>query len=104
MTSVSLRIVRCAWRVERPSRFQGSTLYAKHAAGEDRPWLGLLAEQSIVRAATLALLRSLPPAAWTHVGTVNGYSATARGLAFLIAGHELHHLRVIRERYLPLLT
>ena len=80
------------------------TLYAKHAAGEDRPWLGLLAEQSIVRAATLVLLRSLPPAAWTHVGTVNGYSATARGLAFHIAGHELHHLRVIRERYLPLLT
>ncbi|MGE5243777.1 MAG: DinB family protein [Betaproteobacteria bacterium] len=79
-------------------------LYAESAAGESRPWLDLLAEYSIVRSATLALLRSLPAAAWTQAGTVNGYSATARGLAFHIAGHELHHLRVIRERYLPLLA
>jgi hypothetical protein len=31
---------------------------------------------------------------------VNGYEASVRGLAFHIAGHELHHLRVLRERYL----
>lgn len=79
-------------------------LYATCAAGEERPWLDLLAEYSIVRAATVALLRSLPPAAWTRRGTVNGYSATARGLAFHIAGHELHHLRIVRERYLPYLA
>jgi hypothetical protein len=78
-------------------------LYAVHAAGEQRSWLDLLAEYSIVRAATLALLRSLPAAAWTRRGTVNGYAATARGLAFHIAGHELHHLRIVGERYLPLL-
>lgn len=76
-------------------------LYAACAAGEDRRWVDLLAEYSIVRAATVVLLRSLPAAAWTRRGTVNGYSATARGLAFHIAGHELHHLRIIRERYLP---
>ena len=80
------------------------TLYAACAAGEERPWLDLLAEYSIGRAATLALLRSLPAAAWTRRGTVNGYSATARGLAFHIAGHELHHVRIVRERYLPLLA
>jgi hypothetical protein len=34
---------------------------------------------------------------------VNGYPATARGLAFHIAGHELRHLRTLHERYLPLL-
>jgi len=79
-------------------------LYALCAAGEGRPWLDLLAEYSIVRAATVALLRSLPAAAWTRGGTVNGYSATARGLAFHIAGHELHHLRIVRERYLPFLA
>jgi uncharacterized damage-inducible protein DinB len=79
-------------------------LYAACAAGEERPWLDLLAEYTIVRAATLALLRALPAVAWTRRGTVNGYSATARGLAFHIAGHELHHLRIVRERYLPLLA
>jgi hypothetical protein len=79
-------------------------LYAANAAGEERPWQDLLAEYFSVRAATLALLRSLPAAAWTRCGIVNGYSATARGLAFHIAGHELHHLRILRERYLPLLA
>jgi DinB family protein len=79
-------------------------VYAAHAAGEDRPWQELLAEYSIVRAATVALLRSMPTAGWTRRGIVNGYSATARGLAFHIAGHELHHLEIVRERYLPLLA
>ncbi len=31
-----------------------------------------------------------------------GPLATPRGLAFHIAGHELHHHRVLSERYLPL--
>ena len=79
-------------------------LYASCAAGEERPWEDLLAEYAAVRAATLALLRSLSPSAWTRGGIVNGYSATARGLAFHIAGHELHHLRIVRDRYLPLLA
>jgi hypothetical protein len=78
-------------------------LYARHADGEARPWADLLDDYTTVRAATLALFRALTPEGWTRVGTVNGYAATARGLAFHIAGHELHHIRILRERYLPLL-
>ena len=40
--------------------------------------------------------------AWVRRGVVNGYLATPRGLAFHIAGHELHHHRVMAERYVPL--
>jgi hypothetical protein len=29
--------------------------------------------------------------------------ASVRGLAFHMAGHELHHIRVVEERYVPLL-
>jgi hypothetical protein len=79
-------------------------VYAHHAAAEARPWADLLADYVAVRAATVALFRSLPPDAWTRTGTVNGYAATARGLAFHIAGHELHHIRILRDRYLPLLA
>ena len=80
------------------------TLYAVNADAEGRPWADLLAEYQVVRAASIALFRSLPPAAWGRAGEVNGYRATPRGLAFHIAGHELHHLRIVRERYLPLLA
>ena len=78
-------------------------LYAANALGEQRPLDDLLAEYATVREATLSLLRPLSAPAWTRPGVVNGYPATARGLAFHIAGHELRHLRTLRERYLPLI-
>ncbi len=60
----------------------------------------LLHEFRAVRQATLALYRNLPHEAWVRRGTVNGYSATVRGLAFTSAGHERHHVKILRERYL----
>ena len=79
-------------------------VYAVNADAESRIWRDLLDEYRVVRAASIALFRSLTPAAWRRAGTVNGYRATPRGLAFHIAGHELHHLHIVREKYLPLLA
>jgi hypothetical protein len=73
--------------------------YAAHAGAEVRSLEALLTEYGVVRTATVALLLGLPPEAWTRRGRVNGYACSVRGLAFHIAGHELHHLRVVRERY-----
>ena len=77
--------------------------YAANAEFERRPLEQLIAEYSGVREATLLLLRGLPSAAWARRGRVNGYECSVRGLAFHIAGHELHHDRILRERYFPLL-
>ena len=74
--------------------------YVAGANFESRPLKSLLDEYSLVRHSTIALFDSLPAEAWLRRGTVAGYSATVRGLAFHIAGHELHHVGVIRERYL----
>lgn len=75
-------------------------LYVSGAGFERRPLADLLAEYRAVREATLTLFAGLPHEAWLRRGTVNGYIASARGLAFHIAGHELHHLRILREKYL----
>jgi uncharacterized damage-inducible protein DinB len=77
--------------------------YAACGEFEGRSLEDLLAEYAAVRAATLALLRGLPSAAWARHGRVNGYGCSVRGLAFHIAGHEIHHHRIVRERYIPLL-
>ena len=77
--------------------------YVAHGEFERRPLEELLAEYAAVRSATVALLRGLAPPAWARRSRVNGYACSVRGLAFHIAGHELHHHRVVRERYLPLL-
>ena len=62
----------------------------------------LLADYVAVRGASVSLFRNLSADAWSRCGVVNGYAATPRGLAFHIAGHELHHHRVMAERYVPI--
>ena len=75
--------------------------YAHAAEGSQRSWASLVADYSAVRQATLTLLEGLPSSAWDARGVVNGYTASVRGLAFHIAGHELRHLRSIQANYWP---
>jgi uncharacterized damage-inducible protein DinB len=60
----------------------------------------LLRGYSAVRDATLALFRSLPGEVWTRRGSANNNPVTVRALAWITAGHERHHLKILRERYL----
>ncbi len=64
------------------------------------PFAWLLDELVAVRAATLALLKVLPPGAWERRGVASGNGLTVRAAAWIIAGHEIHHRRVLGERYL----
>jgi len=74
--------------------------YMRRAGFNDRPLAALIEELSAVRAATVAFLAGLPEDAWARQGVVNGYPASVRGLAFHVAGHELHHREILRTRYL----
>jgi hypothetical protein len=59
----------------------------------------LAEEYTAVRHATIVMLRHLSPEAWLRRGIANNYTASARSIACVIAGHELHHLSVLRDRY-----
>ena len=52
-----------------------------------------------VRNATIALFRGLPAEAWTRRGMASGHEISVRALAWIIAGHELHHRKLLIERY-----
>jgi uncharacterized damage-inducible protein DinB len=74
--------------------------YARYS-GYDRIVLPeILQHYAHVRASTLALLKQIPDDAWTRTGTVNGKSISLRALAYIMPGHERHHMNVIAERYL----
>lgn len=88
---------------ERPLRGFDEDAYMVHADFEARTLGSLLDEHDAQRWATLAFARGLPDDAWRRTGTANGESLTVRGILFFLAAHELHHHRVVRERYLPLL-
>ncbi|HRC84672.1 MAG TPA: DinB family protein [Thermoanaerobaculia bacterium] len=70
------------------------------SSGSDRESLvSLMRELTYLRAGNLALLRRLDEEAWSRVGTASGHPVTVRALAFMMAGHVRHHLKVLAERY-----
>jgi hypothetical protein len=75
--------------------------WAAVAGASQRSLTDLRDEYRAVRKATALLLRSFSQDAVDRAGTASGYRFTVRALAWIIAGHERHHQRVLRERYLP---
>jgi hypothetical protein len=59
----------------------------------------MIDEYIAVRHATLSLFRNLDEPAWTRRGVANNNEVTVRALAYIIAGHELHHRRILEEKY-----
>jgi uncharacterized damage-inducible protein DinB len=74
--------------------------WARAAGAGVRGMAGLAAELHAVRSATCALLQGLAEDTLERRGTASGNQVSVRALAWIIAGHELHHLRIVRERYL----
>lgn len=60
----------------------------------------LVEDYIAVRRSTLSLFRNLDEAAWTRRGVANKNEVTVRALAYIVAGHELHHRRILEEKYL----
>jgi hypothetical protein len=72
------------------------------AGFDDRPFSELLADWVMTRNGTLALVRSLPRAAWERRGTANDQPITTRALMYLLLGHVEHHCALLQQRYFEL--
>jgi uncharacterized damage-inducible protein DinB len=73
--------------------------YVRNGPFAQRPVADLVEEFTAVRRATLSLLRNLDEAAWMRRGIANKNEVSVRALAYIIAGHELHHRRILEEKY-----
>jgi len=74
--------------------------YVVAAEADARPIADLLAEFASVRDSTLWLFRSLPAVAWLRRGVASDAPVSVRALAYIIAGHENHHVRSLLTEYL----
>lgn len=72
--------------------------YVWNYNANDLPLEELLAEYRIVRQGTERLFRNMGDTA-ARIGTGSNLKMSARAYAFMIAGHDRHHLKVLRERY-----
>ncbi|MDQ1147597.1 putative damage-inducible protein DinB [Bacillus sp. SORGH_AS 510] len=52
------------------------------------------------RKATITLIKNMPVEAWSYKGNANNTEVTARAIGYIIAGHAIHHKKIIKERYL----
>lgn len=73
---------------------------AAHAGAGERPWSTHVDEFAALRASTLALFRNLPADAWMREGVASDNVFTVRAIAWILAGHVIHHGTILRERYL----
>ncbi|MEL6925279.1 MAG: DinB family protein [Bacteroidota bacterium] len=65
-----------------------------------RSWDSIIDEYEKTRAASLALFQGLSPADFDRMGTASEHPISVLALAYIIAGHELHHIQIIESRYL----
>jgi hypothetical protein len=75
--------------------------YVRAARFGGRRLADLVEEYSDVRQASLALFDSLDEEAWLRRGVASDNPVTVLALSYLIAGHELHHRKILEERYFP---
>jgi hypothetical protein len=74
--------------------------YVRNSKFEAYPVAELASEFDSVRRATIFLFKHLEEPAWMRRGIANNAEVTVRALAYIIAGHELHHREILRSRYL----
>ena len=75
------------------------TSWVKLSNADQRTLPDLAAEYAAVRAATVALFRGFSEAEFDRSGTASSNEISVRALAWITAGHERHHLRILREKY-----
>src|SRR5258708_33175196 len=75
--------------------------YVRGGNFAERTLANLAQEFGLVRAATIALFTSLRKDAWQRRGVANKNEVSVRALAFIVAGHQLHHRQILEERYFP---
>ena len=102
-----------AYRALRYARFDKTELngfeqddYAFYSDADDRSLESIFEEYEAVRNATITMFNAFPEEAFMRCGTSVGgiNNRTVRALAYHIAGHELRHIKIIKERYLNLST
>ena len=70
------------------------------AHGNESSWAQLVEEFKTVRSATISFFDNMPDEAWSRTGVASDNPVSVRALAYIIAGHVVHHTKVLREKYL----
>jgi hypothetical protein len=74
-------------------------IYVQEGYFNQRTLIDLLDEYQAVREATIMLLKNIDEEALNFFGEASDFKLSVKSIPFIIAGHELHHIKIIKERY-----
>jgi hypothetical protein len=74
--------------------------YVANSGADERSISDLTGELAAVRRANLMMFRAFTEEAWRRMGTASDHPVSVRAIAYVILGHERHHVNILRERYL----
>lgn len=94
------RSLRFARKDSTPLPGFDENLFAKNAKADKRKWSELIEEFKNLRKATIFLFGSLDDEQLEEAGISNHYSNYVLAFGYIVIGHPLHHMRIIKERYL----
>jgi hypothetical protein len=96
----TLRALCFARGFDSPLPGYDENIAAGNSGADDVSWASHVEEFKAIRRASVAFFRNLPAEAWLRKGIASDNPFTVRGLAWILAGHLIHHTGVIREKYI----
>ena len=96
----AVRALRFARADETPLPGFEENDYVENGSFDHFPLADIVSGFENVRRATVSLFRLMSTEASKRRGKANNAEISVRALAYVIAGHELHHLNILRTRYL----
>jgi DinB superfamily len=98
--SFAFRTLWFARGFDTPLASYDQNIAAAGAEADRVSWAAHVEEFRRVRLSTISLFRNMPSEAWSRTGIASDNRFTVRALAYIVAGHVEHHMRILRERYL----
>jgi hypothetical protein len=75
-------------------------IFVNNDNANERDYYDLLDEMKTLRTSTIHLFKSFSDDALLRIGIASGNKMSVRALGYLFSGHQMHHLNVVKERYL----
>jgi uncharacterized damage-inducible protein DinB len=97
---MTYRLLRVSRGDQTPLAGFDETYYVEAAQTHTLSMEAILEDFKATRNAAITLIQNIPAGAWANIGNANGMEITTRAIAYIIAGHEMHHRKIVEERYL----
>ena len=75
-------------------------IFVENDNANDRDYYDLLDEMAVLRKSSVQLYKSFSDEALLRIGVASENKMSVRALGYLFSGHQIHHLNIVKERYL----